>query len=878
MSSEKLSDSVTDSSVFSETSSVQISETDVEFDFSLPYRKDVPKTKVLDIDTQTKDYRVARDSRLLRLTGSHPFNCEAPLTTLFEQGFITSSDLHFVRNHGPVPHVEDEEFMSWTFTVEGLVDEPFEMSVSDMIKEFPQYTNPITLCCAGNRRKEQNQVKKGKGFNWGAAGVSTSLWTGAFLWDVIKKAKPSRKARYVWMEGADTPAKGAYGTCVPIHMVKDTERNITLAYKQNGSYLEPDHGKPLRVIIPGVIGGRSVKWLKKLVVSDEPSNNWYHYFDNRVLPTMVSPEMAASDDSWWKDERYACYDLNLQSIIVYPENDERLIITDSNEEDLYELKGFAYNGGGKRVGRVEISLDGGRNWKLCDINYPEDQYRDAGYLELFGGTINVCDRMSSLCWCFWNLNVPKKELKSSTGIVVRAMDISMTVQPRNMYWNVTSMLNNWWYRVAIVPGELEDEIKFEHPCLANKPGGWMDRVKKEGGDILSNTWGELNNDESQQERKPYVDEELQMILNPEKVNTIISRKELAEHENEEDPWFVVKGHVFEGTPFLEEHPGGAQSITMVAGEDATDDFMAIHSDNSKRMLQKFHLGKLEELAESTESTTSVEVVKIDEKTPTLLNPKVWKKIKLVEKEILSHDSRIFHFELEHPEQTTGLPVGKHFFIRTKDASGSLVMRAYTPKSNHKIKGKLEVLVKVYFPKDDIPGGKMTSLLESMVLGSHIEIKGPTGEFEYLSNGHYLFNNKPGKVDSFFMIAGGSGITPCYQVIKEIVDNEEDNTKLKLFYGNRKPEDILCRKDLDGFVKLKNSNLTIDHCLSDFHSVPKDWNGLTGRLNKLLWNQYIQEQKQLGEFLVMVCGPPGMVEGVKSLVKETGFDSTRVVYF
>lgn len=78
------------SSVFSETSSIQISETDVEPELNFPLRKDVPKSKVLELDINTKDYRVPRDPRLLRLTGSHPFNCEAPLTTLFEDGFITS--------------------------------------------------------------------------------------------------------------------------------------------------------------------------------------------------------------------------------------------------------------------------------------------------------------------------------------------------------------------------------------------------------------------------------------------------------------------------------------------------------------------------------------------------------------------------------------------------------------------------------------------------------------------------------------------------------------------------------------------------------------------------------------------------------------------
>lgn len=72
-----------------------------------------------------------------------------------------------------------------------------------MIAEYEQHTYPITLVCAGNRRKEQNVVRKTKGFSWGAAGVSTAIFTGAMMSDILRKAKPLRRARYVCMEGAD---------------------------------------------------------------------------------------------------------------------------------------------------------------------------------------------------------------------------------------------------------------------------------------------------------------------------------------------------------------------------------------------------------------------------------------------------------------------------------------------------------------------------------------------------------------------------------------------------------------------------------------------------------------------------------------------------
>lgn len=84
-----------------------------------------------------------------------------------------------------------------------LVEKPLTLTLRQLISEYEQITCPITLVCAGNRRKEQNQVRKSKGFSWGAAGVSTALFTGVAMSDLIKRAKPKRKARFVCMEGAD---------------------------------------------------------------------------------------------------------------------------------------------------------------------------------------------------------------------------------------------------------------------------------------------------------------------------------------------------------------------------------------------------------------------------------------------------------------------------------------------------------------------------------------------------------------------------------------------------------------------------------------------------------------------------------------------------
>lgn len=77
------------------------------------------------------------------------------------------------------------------------------VTLRELISDYDQITQPVTLVCAGNRRKEQNVVRKSKGFSWGSAGVSTALFTGAWMADVIRKASPLKRARYVCMEGAD---------------------------------------------------------------------------------------------------------------------------------------------------------------------------------------------------------------------------------------------------------------------------------------------------------------------------------------------------------------------------------------------------------------------------------------------------------------------------------------------------------------------------------------------------------------------------------------------------------------------------------------------------------------------------------------------------
>lgn len=180
-------------------------------------------------------------------------------------------------------------------------------------------------------------------------------------------------------------------------------------------------------------------------------------------------------------------------------------------------------------------------------------------------------RESCFCWCFWNIDLSVEELRGSKDILVRAMDESMNLQPRDMYWSVLGMMNNPWYRITISVDN--DVLHFEHPTQpALLPGGWMERVKKLGGNLSNGFWGEKIDGEEPEAMDQAVAE---IKMTKDGIDNEITIDELRKHDTEAAPWFVVNGEVYDGTKFMEEHPGGATSITSAAGLDSTDEFMAI---------------------------------------------------------------------------------------------------------------------------------------------------------------------------------------------------------------------------------------------------------------------------------------------------------------
>jgi len=249
-------------------------------------------------DEGTADAWVERSPSLIRHTGKHPFNGEPPLPRLMQHGFITPAPLHYVRNHGPVPR---GDWATWTVEVSGLVRRPARFTMDELVRDFPALELPVTLVCSSNRRKEQNMARQTLGFNWGPGAVSTSVWRGARLRDVLRRCGGvADGALYVCFEGAeDLPGGGGggskYGTSITRERALDPTMDVMLAYQQNGGPLLPDHGFPVRLIVPGCTAGRMVKWLRRIVVTPAESDNYYHYRDNRFLPSHVDAKLADAE-------------------------------------------------------------------------------------------------------------------------------------------------------------------------------------------------------------------------------------------------------------------------------------------------------------------------------------------------------------------------------------------------------------------------------------------------------------------------------------------------------------------------------------------------------------------------------------------------------
>ena len=239
------------------------------------------------------------------------------------------------------------------------------------------------------------------------------------------------------------------------------------------------------------------------------------------------------------------------------------------------------------------------------------------------------------------------------------------------------------------------------------------------------------------------------------------------------------------------------------------------------------------------------------KTPaktSVLDPQKFRLFKLSKKTLVSPNVYRFVFALPNPDDVLGLPTGQHIALRAT-IHGKMVQRSYTPVSNNKDLGRIELLIKVY------PQGLMTNHLAGMEVGDEIDIRGPKGAMQYSRT--YAKN--------IGMIAGGTGITPMYQLIRAICEDEGDSTQVSLLYASNSEEDILLREELDAFAAQNPKKFKFQHVLAR----PKDsWTGLKGFINRDMIKEHLAPATDASK--VLLCGPPPMINAMKKNLAGLGW--------
>lgn len=257
---------------------------------------------------------------------------------------------------------------------------------------------------------------------------------------------------------------------------------------------------------------------------------------------------------------------------------------------------------------------------------------------------------------------------------------------------------------------------------------------------------------------------------------------------------------------------------------------------------------------------------------------------MTEKIVLSHNTAIYRFGLPSPTSILGLPIGQHISLaatlpvkdpKTEVVSNKEILRSYTPITDDTTSGHFDVLIKSY------PTGNISRHVSEMKIGDTIKVKGPKGAMAY----------QPNMVSRFAMIAGGTGITPMYQISKAILRGRAsgDKTQVDLIFANVNPEDILMKDELDRMAR-EDSGFRVHYVLNN---PPEGWTGGVGfvtpdmikvRDMRLTLHDVTQSTNHSQEHCpapapdmkMLICGPPPMVAAMKKAAEGLGYQKARPV--
>jgi len=351
------------------------------------------------------DHRLIHDADCLN-TGTRP--------VVTADHFVTPVDQFFTRSHAKIPAIDAR---TWRLEVAGRCERPRTFSLEEL-RAFPHRTVAATLVCAGLRRNEFLLLGPLPGeLPWGPEAASTGEWSGVSLRDVIEAVGIGDGACYVEFTGLDTVERHGrqFGFGGSVDLGKAMAGDVILATDLNGAPLPAVHGFPMRAVVPGWIGARSVKWLGRITLLDQPSMN---YFEREAYRIQHTPDPAKPRDVTAGVSMSA---VPLNAVILDPSAEQQV------RAGRVRVRGWAMGSAARPVAAVEVSPNDGREWVAARITTPGTGYT----------------------WTFWEAAV---ELGAGRHtLVVRAADGVADQQSPDLResWNVKGYGNNAWHRVAI---------------------------------------------------------------------------------------------------------------------------------------------------------------------------------------------------------------------------------------------------------------------------------------------------------------------------------------------------------------------------------------------------------------------------------------------
>lgn len=354
----------------------------------------------------------------LTVHSSQPYNAEPPRSALADHD-LTPLDAFYHRNHAPErPRIDPA---TWTLRVDGMVERPATFSLGALRERFREHTEVVTLQCAGNRRAGLMAVADLPGETpWGPGATGTARWAGVRLADVLREVGVEPGASDVVLAGADLPEEsdgGPYEVSVPLEKALAPE--VLLAWSMDDAPLPAAHGAPVRVVVPGWIGARSVKWLERVTVADGPSHGHHQAVAYRLLPADASPAPGRG---------VPLGPIAVNADVLAPDDDAEVAAGP------VRVSGYALAGGERTVVRVDVSVDGGATWRQADLEPQAGRWS----------------------WRLWHteLDLPA----GTTRVTARAWDSAAGVQPADPaeLWNPKGYVNNAWAHVTLHASARDD--------------------------------------------------------------------------------------------------------------------------------------------------------------------------------------------------------------------------------------------------------------------------------------------------------------------------------------------------------------------------------------------------------------------------------------